>query len=62
MTLATNSLKGREQEQKKMVFQLRIEIAILGMGRLTEPCLVNILGLPTIFSIYVLTNIFVKYQ
>lgn len=33
MTLATNHLKGREQEQKKMIFQLRIEIAILGYGK-----------------------------
>ena len=33
MTLATNYLKGREQELKKMIFQLRIELAILGYGK-----------------------------
>lgn len=33
MTLTTNHLKGREQEQKKMIFQLKIEIAILSYGK-----------------------------
>lgn len=33
MTLVTNHLKGREQEQKKIIFQLRIETAILGYGK-----------------------------